>query len=288
MFDLHIERKENGIYEVGYKTYEMREAFKICDVLESLNENELQATYEVLEKKEEDIEDTKIDDCEYDIKTNAYIYKKDEKAIKKNENQNKIDFNICPLEPFKNTGWALVPTVRLKIFYKESDLQNEYKEAILKEWEKRGENKNELISNDAIVDNNKSDITNREEVELKKAEINKKIEAIKRGRDLFSLSDSELKQIAEIDIFDNTAQSILKGREFNSMKELEREKEKQELKEDENGIINFGEDTSEKIKKENSETDDPLSKNADGWGAEDLKDGEYMFADDEEDEFHFA
>lgn len=288
MFDLHVERKESGIYEVGYKTKDMQEAFKICDILEAINETNLQTTYEALEKKEEDIEDAKIDDCEYDINTNTYIYKKDEKILK-NENQNKIDFNICPLEPFKNTNWALVPTVRLKIFYKESDLQNEYKEAILKEWEKRGENKDELISNKANVNNNKSDITNREEVELKKAEINKKVEEIKRGRDLLSLSDDELKKIIEIDIYDDTALNILKGREFNRKREEEREKEKQEeLKADKNGIINFGEETkTENKNKSRKIEDDPLSKNANGWDEELDEEGEYMFGDDEEDEFQF-
>lgn len=88
MFDLHVERKENGIYEVGYKTKDMQEAFKICDILEAINENNLQTTYEVLEKKEEDIEDTKIDDCEYDINTNRYINKNiKEKRADNNELQ---------------------------------------------------------------------------------------------------------------------------------------------------------------------------------------------------------
>ena len=294
MFDLHIERNEKGIYEVAYKTKDREEAFKICDVLEALNEQETMQTYEVLEKKDEDYEAIKevenkniIDDSEYDINTNTYRYK--------DNNQNiKIDFNICPLPPFKNTRWALVSTVYLKVYYKNPNLRQEYKEAILQEWKKRGEDENNLIENkDANIDNKRSELTNKEETEIKKAEINKKIEAIKRGRDLFSLSDDELKKIIEIDIYDNTALQILKGREFNRKQKEEREKEekqKQEiLKENKDGIIEFGEsDNKEKENKKSEKLEeDPLSKNNNDWSSEDSDEEEYMFSDDEEDGFRF-
>lgn len=291
MFDLHIERNEKGIYEVAYKTKDREEAFKICDVLEALNEQETMQTYEVLEKKDEDYEAIKemenkniIDDSEYDIETNTYRYK--------NNNQNsKIDFNICPLPPFKNTRWALVSTVYLKIYYKNPNLRQEYKEAILQEWEKRGEDKNNLTeSKDANIDNKRSELTNKEEAEIKKAEINKKIEEIKRGRDLFSLSDDELKKIIEIDIYDNTALQILKGREFNRKQKEEREKEEKQkkeiLKENKDGIIEFGESDSKENKKSEKLEDDPLSKNNNDWSSEN-SDEEYMFGDDEEDGFRF-
>ncbi len=298
MFDLHIERNEKGIYEVAYKTKDREEAFKICDVLEALNEQETMQTYEVLEKKDEDYEAIKetenkniIDDSEYDIETNRYIHKKD---IQNNNQNSKIDFNICPLPPFKNTRWALVSTVYLKIYYKNPNLRQEYKEAILQEWKKRGEDKNNLTeSKDANIDNKRSELTNKEETEIKKAEINKKIEAIKRGRDLFSLSDDELKKIIEIDIYDNTALQILKGREFNRKQKEEREKEEKQkkeiLKENKDGIIEFGENDSKEKENKKSEKleDDPLSKNNNDWSSEDLKDGEYMFDDDEEDGFRF-
>ena len=294
MFDLHIERNEKGIYEVAYKTKDREEAFKICDVLEALNEQETMQTYEVLEKKDEDYEAIKevenkniIDDSEYDINTNTYRYK--------DNNQNiKIDFNICPLPPFKNTRWALVSTVYLKVYYKNPNLRQEYKEAILQEWKKRGEDENNLIENkDANIDNKRSELTNKEETEIKKAEINKKIEAIKRGRDLFSLSDDELKKIIEIDIYDNTALQILKGREFNRKQKEEREKEekqkKETLKENKDGIIEFGEsDNKEKENKKSEKLEeDPLSKNNNDWSSEDSDEEEYMFSDDEEDGFRF-
>lgn len=311
MFDLHIERNEKGIYEVAYKTEDKQEAFKICDILEALNEQELMQTYEVLEKKDEDYEAIEkgkealkektaqaikeienknkniIDDSEYDINTNTYRYK--------DNNQNsKIDFNICPLPPFKNTRWALVSTVYLKIYYKNPNLRQEYKEAILQEWKKRGEDENNLIeSKDANIDNKRSELTNKEETEIKKAEINKKIEEIKRGRDLFSLSDDELKKIIEIDIYDDTVLHILKGREFNRKQKEEREKEEKQkkeiLKENKDGIIEFGEsDSKEKENKESEKLEeDPLSKNNNDWSSEDLDGEEYMFGDDEEDGFRF-
>lgn len=295
MFDLHIERNEKGIYEVAYKTKDREEAFKICDVLEALNEQETMQAYEVLEKKDEDYEAIKetenkniIDDSEFDIATNRYRYK--------NNNQNsKIDFNICPLPPFKNTRWALVSTVYLKIYYKNPNLRQEYKEAILQEWKKRGEDENNLTeSKDANIDNKKSELTNKEETEIKKAEINKKIEEIKRGRDLFSLSDDELKKIIEIDIYDNTALQILKGREFNRKQKEEREKEEKQkkeiLKENKDGIIEFGESDNKEKENKKSENleDDPLSKNNNGWSSEDSdEEEEYMFGDDEEDGFRF-
>lgn len=295
MFDLHIERNEKGIYEVAYKTKDREEAFKICDVLEALNEQETMQAYEVLEKKDEDYEAIKetenkniIDDSEFDIATNRYRYK--------NNNQNsKIDFNICPLPPFKNTRWALVSTVYLKIYYKNPNLRQEYKEAILQEWKKRGEDENNLTeSKDANIDNKKSELTNKEETEIKKAEINKKIEEIKRGRDLFSLSDDELKKNIEIDIYDNTALQILKGREFNRKQKEEREKEEKQkkeiLKENKDGIIEFGESDNKEKENKKSENleDDPLSKNNNGWSSEDSdEEEEYMFGDDEEDGFRF-
>lgn len=60
-----------------------------------------------------------------------------------------------------------------------------------------------------------------------------------------------------------------------------REKEKQELKEDENGIINFGTEENKDRRKEKSD-DDPLSQNAGGWD-----DDGFVF-EDEEDGFIFS
>lgn len=226
MQELTINNK-NNIYEIFYKSSDKEQTFKIYNSLAKFinkttqgqtqnvsNEND---TYdlteigkEVLKNKTKNENEDMIKDSEYDINTNRYEYK-----------NNKIDFNICPLAPFKNTSWKLVSTIYLKVFYKDGNLRREYKDAILKEWEERKEDKNILLAFDSKlekvenINNAKSELTKREEIELKKREINKKVNEISRGRDYLKLSDEELKKIAEIDIFDNTAQAILNGRDFN-------------------------------------------------------------------------
>ena len=232
-----------------------------------------------------------------------------------NNKNNTIDFNICPLAPFKNTSWKLVSTVYLKVFYKDGNLRREYKDAILKEWEERKEDKNILLAFDSKLDksecmhNAKSELTNREEIELKRQEINKRVYEISRGREYIKLSDEELKKIAEIDIFDNTAQALLNGRDFNRRlpaccersllvmeiakgrklseiseedlikikeitplerykkqieEELESRKNNNILKENEKGIIEFGEETNP-IKQEYMGVEDPLTDSIHDW-----------------------
>lgn len=309
MQELTINNK-NNIYEIFYKSSDKEQTFKIYNSLAKFinktmqgqtqnvsNEND---TYdlteigkEVLKNENEDM----IKDSEYDINTNRYEYK-----------NNTIDFNICPLAPFKNTSWKLVSTIYLKVFYKDGNLRREYKDAILKEWEERKEDKNILLAFDYKLDksecmhNAKSELTNREEIELKKREINKKVNEISRGRDYLKLSDEELRKIAEIDIFDNTAQAILNGRDFNKRsllvmeiakgrklseiseedlikikeitplerykkqieEELELRKNNNILKENEKGIIEFGEETNP-IKQEYMGVEDPLTDSIHDW-----------------------
>lgn len=316
----------NNIYEILYKSSDKEQTFKIYNSLakfinkttqgqtqNAYNEND---TYdlteigkEVLKNKTKNENEDTIKDSEYNINTNRYEYK-----------NNKIDFNICPLAPFRNTTWKLVSTVYLKVFYRDGNLRREYKDAILKEWEERKEDKNILLAFDSKlekvenINNAKSELTNREEIELKKQEINKKVNEISRGRNYLKLSDEELKKIAEIDIFDNTAQSILDGRDFNKrgllVREIERGRELSEiseedlikikeitplerykkqieeelesrkknknilancspvLKENENGIIEFGEE-QKSTKQENTDNDylveDPLTDSVHDW-----------------------
>lgn len=316
----------NNIYEILYKSSDKEQTFKIYNSLakfinkttqgqtqNAYNEND---TYdlteigkEVLKNKAKNENKDTIKDSEYNINTNRYEYK-----------NNKIDFNICPLAPFRNTTWKLVSTVYLKVFYRDGNLRREYKDAILKEWEERKEDKNILLAFDSKlekvenINNAKSELTNREEIELKKQEINKKVNEISRGRNYLKLSDEELKKIAEIDIFDNTAQSILDGRDFNKrgllVREIERGRELREiseedlikikeitplerykkqieeelesrkknknilancphvLKENENGIIEFGEEQKSNMR-ENTDSDylveDPLTDSAHDW-----------------------
>lgn len=323
----------NNIYEILYKSSDKEQTFKIYNSLakfinkttqgqtqNAYNEND---TYdlteigkEVLKNKAKNENKDTIKDSEYNINTNRYEYK-----------NNKIDFNICPLAPFRNTTWKLVSTVYLKVFYRVGNLRREYKDAILKEWEERKEDKNILLAFDSKlekvenINNAKSELTNREEIELKKQEINKKVNEISRGRNYLKLSDEELKKIAEIDIFDNTAQSILDGRDFNKrgllVREIERGRELREiseedlikikeitpleqykkqieeelesrkknknilanyppvLKENENGIIEFGEE-QKSTKQENTDSDylveDPLTDSVHDWDYETYSD----------------
>lgn len=309
MLDLII-TNENNTYRVSYTTDNKVEAYKIFNILneevkEELGENTvyelteeyknvLHERYLKLKAKENEKANSKesnknrkennntvsediIGDSEYDINTNRYIHKN-------NNNVNAIDYNICPLKPFQNSVWAVVSTVYLKTFYKVDRLPSGYKEAILKEWEKRGNDKNILLSqtNESVSFDKKSELTQKEEIELKKTEINKQIEAIKRGRDYLSLSDDELKKIAEIDIFDDTAKHILKGREFNKKREEEENRENEILKAyRENGVIQFGDEES---KLDINKNYDPLSQNGHGWDEEGNK---YMFIDEEESGFVF-
>lgn len=320
MQELTINNKNNigdcphVAYEIFYKSSDKEQTFKIYNSLAKFinkttqgqtqnvsNEND---TYdlteigkEVLKNKTKNENEDMIKDSEYDINTNRYEYK-----------NNTIDFNICPLAPFKNTSWKLVSTIYLKVFYKDGNLRREYKDAILKEWEERKEDKNILLAFDYKLDksecmhNANSELTNREEIELKKREINKKVNEISRGRDYLKLSDEELKKIAEIDIFDNTAQAILNGRDFNKRsllvmeiakgrklseiseedlikikeitplerykkqieEELELRKNNNILKENEKGIIEFGEETNP-IKQEYMGVEDPLTDSIHDW-----------------------
>ena len=307
MQELTINNK-NNIYEIFYKSSDKEQTFKIYNSLAKFINKTTQGkannenyTYDLTNRGKEALKNESeniIGDSEYDINTNRYEYK-----------NNTIDFNICPLAPFKNTSWKLVSTVYLKVFYRDGNLRREYKDAILKEWEERKEDKNILLAFDSKmervdnINNAKSELTKREEIELKRQEINKRVYEISRGRDYLKLSDEELKKIAEIDIFDNTARAILKGRDFNKrsllvreiekgrklseiseedlikMKEitpLERYKKQIEeelksrkknnniLKENEKGIIEFGEE-QKPIKQEYMGVEDPLTDSIYDW-----------------------
>ena len=311
MQELTINNK-NNIYEIFYKSSDKEQTFKIYNSLAKFINKTTQGkannenyTYDLTNRGKEALKNESeniIGDSEYDINTNRYEYK-----------NNTIDFNICPLAPFKNTTWKLVSTVYLKVFYRDSNLRREYKDAILKEWEERKEDKNILLAFDSKmervdnINNAKSELTKREEIELKRQEINKRVYEISRGRDYLKLSDEELKKIAEIDIFDNTALSILNGRDFNKRsllvmeiekgrklsdipeedlikikeitplerykKQIEEELESRKknnniLKENEKGIIEFGEE-QKPIKQENTDSDyiveDPLTDSIYDW-----------------------
>lgn len=68
--------------------------------------------------------------------------------------------------------------------------------------------------------------SNTEEITEKEYELNKRIEEIKRGRDITILSDKELEEIALIESelvskYNETAKHILQGRKFNRSIELE-------------------------------------------------------------------
>ena len=311
MQELTINNK-NNIYEIFYKSSDKEQTFKIYNSLAKFINKTTQGkannenyTYDLTNRGKEALKNESeniIGDSEYDINTNRYEYK-----------NNTIDFNICPLAPFKNTTWKLVSTVYLKVFYRDSNLRREYKDAILKEWEERKEDKNILLAFDSKmervdnINNAKSELTKREEIELKRQEINKRVYEISRGRDYLKLSDEELKKIAEIDIFDNTAQALLNGRDFNKRsllvmeiekgrklsdipeedlikikeitplerykKQIEEELESRKknnniLKENEKGIIEFGEE-QKPIKQENTDSDyiveDPLTDSIHDW-----------------------
>ena len=311
MQELTINNK-NNIYEIFYKSSDKEQTFKIYNSLAKFINKTTQGkannenyTYDLTNRGKEALKNESeniIGDSEYDINTNRYEYK-----------NNTIDFNICPLAPFKNTSWKLVSTVYLKVFYRDGNLRREYKDAILKEWEERKEDKNILLAFDSKmervdnINNAKSELTKREEIELKRQEINKRVYEISRGRDYLKLSDEELKKIAEIDIFDNTALSILNGRDFNKRsllvmeiekgrklsdipeedlikikeitplerykKQIEEELESRKknnniLKENEKGIIEFGEE-QKPIKQENTDSDyiveDPLTDSIHDW-----------------------
>ncbi|WP_455144728.1 hypothetical protein [Brachyspira pilosicoli] len=65
---------------------------------------------------------------------------------------------------------------------------------------------------------------------IKEHELNKKIDDIKKGRDIMTLSDEELEEIALIEAelssicrYSETAKNILQGRKFNRSRELEDE-----------------------------------------------------------------
>ena len=311
MQELTINNK-NNIYEIFYKSSDKEQTFKIYNSLAKFINKTTQGkannenyTYDLTNRGKEALKNESeniIGDSEYDINTNRYEYK-----------NNTIDFNICPLAPFKNTSWKLVSTVYLKVFYRDGNLRREYKDAILKEWEERKEDKNILLAFDSKmervdnINNAKSELTKREEIELKRQEINKRVYEISRGRDYLKLSDEELKKIAEIDIFDNTAQALLNGRDFNKRsllvmeiekgrklsdipeedlikikeitplerykKQIEEELESRKknnniLKENEKGIIEFGEE-QKSIKQKNTDSDyiveDPLTDSIYDW-----------------------
>ena len=68
--------------------------------------------------------------------------------------------------------------------------------------------------------------SNTEEITEKEYELNRRIEEIKRGRDITILSDKELEEIALIESelvskHNETAKHILQGRKFNRSRELE-------------------------------------------------------------------
>ena len=75
----------------------------------------------------------------------------------------------------------------MKVFYRDGNLRRGYKDAILKEWEERKEDKNILLAFDSKtgkvenINNAKSELTNREEIELKRQEINKRVYEISRA-----------------------------------------------------------------------------------------------------------
>lgn len=149
---------------------------------------------------------------------------------------NKKDYSRYPLEgASKNVYLDLFSNERLIECYNNDELEQGYKDYIKNLLNKRGifdlsiPQSNKKNRKGKIKESPKKDKTTIME-NIKEHELNKKIEDIKKGRDIMILSNEELEEIASIEAelksiceYPETAKHILQGRKFNLSRKLEDE-----------------------------------------------------------------
>lgn len=149
---------------------------------------------------------------------------------------NKKDYSKYPLEgASKNVYLNLFSNERLIECYNNDELEQGYKDYIKNLLNKRGIF--DLSMTQSNKKNRKGKIKESSQKDktiiidnIKEHELNKKIDDIKKGRDIMTLSDEELEEIALIEAelssicrYSETAKNILQGRKFNKSRELEDE-----------------------------------------------------------------
>ena len=149
---------------------------------------------------------------------------------------NKKDYSKYPLEgASKNVYLNLFSNERLIECYNNDELEQGYKDYIKNLLNKRGIFDLSMIQSNKK--NRKGKIKESSQKDktiiidnIKEHELNKKIDDIKKGRDIMTLSDEELEEIALIEAelssicrYSETAKNILQGRKFNKSRELEDE-----------------------------------------------------------------
>lgn len=149
---------------------------------------------------------------------------------------NKKDYSRYPLEgASKNVYLDLFSNERLIECYNNDELEQGYKDYIKNLLNKRGIF--DLSMTQSNKKNRKGKIKESSQKDktiiidnIKEHELNKKIDDIKKGRDIMTLSDEELEEIALIEAelssicrYSETAKHILQGRKFNRSRELEDE-----------------------------------------------------------------
>lgn len=149
---------------------------------------------------------------------------------------NKKDYSKYPLEgASKNVYLDLFSNERLIECYNNDELEQGYKDYIKNLLNKRGifdlsmTQSNKKNRKGKIKESSQKDKTTIID-NIKEHELNKKIDDIKKGRDIMTLSDEELEEIALIEAelssicrYSETAKHILQGRKFNKSRELEDE-----------------------------------------------------------------
>ncbi|MEI0842495.1 hypothetical protein R4M06_00890 [Brachyspira pilosicoli] len=149
---------------------------------------------------------------------------------------NKKDYSRYPLEgASKNVYLDLFSNERLIECYNNDELEQGYKDYIKNLLNKRGifdlsmTQSNKKNRKGKIKESSQKDKTTIID-NIKEHELNKKIDDIKKGRDIMTLSDEELEEIALIEAelssicrYSETAKNILQGRKFNRSRELEDE-----------------------------------------------------------------
>lgn len=149
---------------------------------------------------------------------------------------NKKDYSKYPLEgASKNVYLNLFSNERLIECYNNDELEQGYKDYIKNLLNKRGIF--DLSMTQSNKKNRKGKIKESSQKDktiiidnIKEHELNKKIDDIKKGRDIMTLSDEELEEIALIEAelssicrYSETAKNILQGRKFNKSRKLEDE-----------------------------------------------------------------
>lgn len=149
---------------------------------------------------------------------------------------NKKDYSKYPLEgASKNVYLDLFSNERLIECYNNDELEQGYKDYIKNLLNKRCifdlsmTQSNKKNRKGKIKESSQKDKTTIID-NIKEYELNKKIDDIKKGRDIMTLSDEELEEIALIEAelssicrYSETAKNILQGRKFNRSRELEDE-----------------------------------------------------------------